>query len=77
MPLLYNQTRCIAMRQQVQPETLAYAIAYLTERGYVFGVHFVESTAEALAGEIALLRGFSARPSTPSSDSNLMHPQPR
>lgn len=61
VPLLYNQTRCIAMRQQVQSETLAYAIAYLESRGFSFGVHFVESTAEALAGEIALLRGFSAR----------------
>ncbi len=39
-------------------EATAYAIRYLTERGYACGVHFVESSAVSFAASIVFSRGF-------------------
>lgn len=51
---------CIAVTREVQylDDPLAEARSFLEVRGLVFGIHFVESNAIALAGELLLTEGF-------------------
>jgi hypothetical protein len=48
-------------RQLQLDEATAYAIAYLTERGYVLDRDFTINTAATLAAEIIWARGFGPR----------------